>query len=240
MTEVIALNDVVFRYGREPLIEDVSLTVGDNELVGLIGPNGCGKSSLLKIMVGLLAPAKGRVRVLGQPPTAVRRHLGYVPQTPPRTRHFPITVEQVVLSGRLGRTRSVFGYSRSDRVRAEEVMVLTDTMALRGRSVGTLSGGELQRVMLARALAGDPQVLILDEPTASMDPGSEARIFELLRELTSRVTVIMSSHDVGMISRYANRIACLNRRLTVLPPEALDAEAVYAIYTGKAPGEAAA
>jgi zinc transport system ATP-binding protein len=119
-------------------------------------------------------------------------------------------------------------------------MALTDTMALRGRSVGTLSGGELQRVMLARALAGDPQVLILDEPTASMDPGSETRIFELLRELTSRVTVIMSSHDVGMISRYANRIACLNRRLTVLPPAALDAEAVYAIYTGKAPGEAAA
>lgn len=240
MTGIVALTDIVFRYGREPLIEGVSLTIERNGFLGLIGPNGCGKSSLLKIIVGLLAPLKGSVSVLGQPPTRVQRRLGYVPQTPPRTRRFPITVEQVVLSGRLGRTRAIFGYSPEDRNRAEAVMARTETLALRGRPVGTLSGGELQRVLLARALAGDPQVLILDEPTASMDPGSEGRIFDMLQELAAQVTVIMASHDVGMISRYADRVACLNRRLTVLSPEALDAEAVYAIYTGRAPGEAAA
>ena len=163
MSTVIAIHNVSFDYGELPVLEAINLKVEAEEFLGLVGPNGGGKSTLLKIMLGLLSPRQGHVEVLGKPPKVGRLAVGYVPQFAAFRRDFPVSVEETVLMGRLGRTGLLGGYSREDRRRARQAMERTEVQALARRSVGTLSGGQLQRVLIARALATDPQILILDE-----------------------------------------------------------------------------
>lgn len=211
--QVVAAEDVSFTYDGPLVLEHVSLAVERGEMLGIVGPNGGGKSTLLKIILGLLQPSAGRVRVLGRPPAEGRREVGYVPQSTTFARDFPISVEEAVLIGRLGRTRFLGRYSRRDRAVATEVMEETNIGGLRKRRLGDLSGGQLQRVLIARALASRPQILILDEPTAHMDLRVEEDIFTLLKRLNAQMTIIVVSHDVGFISHYVTRAACLNRSL---------------------------
>lgn len=209
----VVLDGVSFSYEGPPVIEDVSLTIREGEILGIVGPNGGGKSTLLKIILGLLAPDRGRVTVLGRPPSEGRREIGYVPQSTSYPRAFPISVEEAVLMGRLGRTGFFGGYSARDRRVALEVMEKTEIAEFRKRRLGDLSGGQLQRVLIARALASRPRILILDEPTAHMDLRIEEDVFELLKKLSANMTIIVVSHDVGFISHYVSRAACLNRSL---------------------------
>jgi len=172
------------------------------------------------------------VRVFGHAPEAARKRIGYVPQASTFSSDFPITVEQAVLLGRLGRTRSWGGFLRSDHAAAAEALERVEIGDLARRRLGTLSGGQLQRVLIARALAGEAEVLLLDEPTANVDARAEEDVFDLLRRLHGDVTVVVVSHDVGFISSYAGRVACVNRSLVCHPSAELTGEMVQQMYDG--------
>lgn len=227
---VIKLEDVSFAYDGVGVLEGVNLEVGRREFLGLVGPNGGGKSTLLKLVLGLLAPTRGRVSVLGGSPAAGRRRIGYVPQYPSFSRDFPISVRDCVALGRLGRTRPFGGFTARDRALAAEAMRETEVAGLAERPIGTLSGGQMQRVLVARALVSEPEVLLLDEPTANIDQRVETEIFDLLKRLSERLAVVVVSHDVGFISRYVTRVACLNRTLMCHATEELTGETISALY----------
>ncbi len=231
MNPLIELKDVSFAYDiGPPVLEHVSLAVEEGEFLGLVGPNGGGKSTLLKLVLGLLRPGEGEVRVNGRAPQQVRTMIGYVPQYARFARDFPISVEETVLLGRLGKTRLVGGYRPADREAARRAMAETEVRDLRQRPLGTLSGGQLQRVLVARALACDPQILILDEPTANIDLRMETEIFDLFKDLNRRMTIVVVSHDIGFISRYVTRVACLNRTLLCHLPAPIGAEVIERLY----------
>jgi len=227
---VIVLENVSFAYDGVPALEDVSLEVEQGEFMGLVGPNGGGKSTLLRIVLGLLAPDAGRVSVLGAPPARARGALGYVPQFATFRRDFPVTVEETVLLGRLGKTRTLFGYRAHDRALARRAMEETGVAELRARPIETLSGGQLQRVLIARALAGEPRILLLDEPTANIDLRAEVDIFDLLKTLNARMTIVVVSHDIGFISPYVTRVACLNRTLLCHTASPISGEMIQRLY----------
>lgn len=230
MNDVISLDNVSFRYDRLPVLENVSLQVKDKEFLGIVGPNAGGKSTLLKIILGLLKPQAGRVRVLGKKPAQQRRQIGYVPQYPAFARDFPITVEQVVLLGRLGSGRFWGNYTAEDYQAAQQALHEVEASDLAQRLVGALSGGQLQRVLLARALVSHPQILILDEPTANIDMRLENDIFDQLKQLNARMTILVVSHDIGFISNYVHRVACLNRTLTCHHTDRIDGQVIQDLY----------
>lgn len=232
MTALISVNGVTFSYGGPVVLEDVHLDVEEGEFLGVVGPNAGGKSTLLRLMLGLLEPTTGSIEVGGRTPGEGSRVIGYVPQYPPFARDFPITVEQTVLLGRLGTARALGGYSRRDRGIAERVMSETEILDIQRRRLNTLSGGQLQRVLLARALASEPKILMLDEPTANLDVRMESDIFELLRNLNQRATIIVVSHDIGFISKYVGRVACVNRTLICHSTRAIDGRVIQELYGG--------
>lgn len=227
---VVEVTGLHFAYAEVAVLEDVNLRVMPGEFLGLVGPNAGGKSTLLKLILGLLEPQGGQVRVLGQPPRSSRKHIGYVPQFPPFARDFPISVLDVVLQGRFGLGPSLGGWRRADRQAALAALTEVEAADLAGRQIGTLSGGQLQRVLLARALVGEPALLILDEPTANIDQRLEGEIFDLLARLNARLTIIVVSHDIAFISDYVSRVACLNRTLICHATDAIDGPVVDALY----------
>lgn len=228
--EVIRLRGVSFAYAAEPVIQDIDLTVTAHEFLGIVGPNAGGKSTLLKLILGLLAPQAGQIEVLGKSPRNARRAIGYVPQYPLFPRNFPISVEQVVMMGRLGTGLGFGGWRRSDRQATRRTLQEVEAEGLAKRQIGTLSGGQLQRILLARALVSEPHILILDEPTASVDLRLESDIFELLRALTERLTILLVSHDVAFISRYITRVACINRTLVCHHTDSIDGAVIQNLY----------
>lgn len=227
---VIDIQKVSYSYGGPLVLKNVDLQVRDGEFLGLVGPNAGGKSTLLKLVLGEIEPLVGQVRVFGKRPSAARRHIGYVPQYPNFTRDFPITAEQVVLTGRLGMGGVLGGYSRRDRESARRAMGETEVLDFAERSVGSLSGGQLQRVLLARALACEPRLLLLDEPTANIDMRVENEIFDLLKLLSARMAVVVVSHDIAFISGYVHRVACLNRTLMCHDTAAIDGQFINELY----------
>jgi zinc transport system ATP-binding protein len=227
---VIDIQHLRFAYGAVPVLEDVDLTVAQGEFLGLVGPNAGGKSTLLKLVLGLLEPQAGRILVLGRPPRRMRHHIGYVPQYPAFSRDFPISVEDVVLMGRLG-IGPMFGrYRGADRAAVARALTEVEAADLMKRQIGTLSGGQLQRVLLARALVGEPELLILDEPTANIDQRLEGEIFDLLAVLNRRLTIVVVSHDIAFISGYVSRVACLNRTLVCHATDQIDGQIIGDLY----------
>lgn len=230
MKPVVQVEDVSFSYTGPPVLKHITLEVQEGEFLGLVGPNGGGKSTLLKIILGLLKPTAGRVRVFGKPPQAGREDIGYVPQFASFLRDFPISVRDAVLLGRLGKTRLFGRYTRADKEAARTVMKEAHILHLRNRPIETLSGGQLQRVLVARALTCEPKLLILDEPTSNIDLRGEEDIFDLFRQLNERLTLIVVSHDIAFISEYVNRVACLNQTLVCHQAEAVCGELIEALY----------
>jgi len=230
MSTVISIRDLWFAYNGVPVLEAIDLDIERGEFMGLIGPNAGGKSTLLKLMLGLLEPNRGRIEILGTSPAAARQWLGYVPQYAAFARDFPISVEETVMLGRIGQTCLPGGFTRSDRVQARAALAAVNIESLHDRALNELSGGQLQRVLIARALACDPEVLLLDEPTANIDLRAEEDIFALLKEYKSRMSIVVVSHDVSFISTYVSRVACLNRRLICHQPEALEGGLIEDLY----------
>lgn len=232
MSALITLKDVSFSYDERPIVDGVNLSLNERDFLGIVGPNGGGKSTLLKLILGLLTPNSGEITVFGKQPKLARTRLGYVPQFATFDSAFPITVLDTVLQGRLGKTRSLLGYSKLDHEIAQRAMIETDVDSLQKRAMTALSGGQRQRVLIARALACEPEILLLDEPTANIDPHHGETIFELLHRLHERITMIMISHDVGFVSRSVTRVACLNRTLVCHATSPVDSNSINHLYSG--------
>ena len=227
---VVSLEDLWVHYDGVPVLEGVSLSVERNDFLGIIGPNGGGKTTLLKVVLGLVRPSRGMVSVLGGTAQRSRSRVGYVPQHTLFDLDFPISVWEVVLMGRLGRAGLLRRYGGEDRRVACEALQTVGMLDYSERQIGRLSGGEKQRVFIARALVSEPELLLLDEPTASVDPVLQTEFYELLADLKRRMAVVLVSHDISAVSIYVDKIACLNRQLFYHGSKELSAEILEATY----------
>jgi zinc transport system ATP-binding protein len=236
MRPFVELEGVDFRYGEVPVLEGINLTVEAGDFLGIIGPNGSGKTTLLRIMLGLLAPQRGRVRLFGHDPSAFRQwgRLGYVPQRATLDAGLPATVQEVVGTG-LVPALGLFGrVGPAQRARIAEVLGQVGMAAHAGTRIGALSPGQQQRVLIARALVSNPDLVILDEPTGGVDHEAQTSFHALLRHLNHErdVTLILVSHDIGVVAREVTKLACLNRRLVFhgRPGDFLSDAALAALY----------
>ena len=227
---IIELDSIYAGYNHESVIRDVNMTVMERDFIGLLGPNGGGKTTLFRVLLGLLEPSAGTASIFGEPVRQGRSHLGYVPQVIEFDRDFPISVWEVALMGRLQRRGLLQRYSAEDKAATERALESVDMLELRDRHIGELSGGQRQRVYIARALAGEPDILLLDEPTASVDAPARTSIYELLRDLNEHMTIILSSHDVGVVSAYVKTVGCINRHLFYHADEKLTPEMLELAY----------
>jgi len=215
---IVELRDVSVRYSNGVLALDrITLDVNDRDLIGLIGPNGAGKSTLLSVILGLIKPSSGSVKLFGtHVSTRNLKLVGYVPQRAvAQDANFPFTVFETVMLGRVVQAEPLHGFSLEDRMKVEETLRLFGIHELRNRRIGQLSGGQLQRVFVAKAMVAQPKLLLLDEPTSGIDAASKAEFYDILERLNKEmgITVILSSHDIGVITKLANRVVCINRSL---------------------------
>lgn len=228
--EVIEIEGVNVDYDGIQVLEDVDLVVREHDFLGIIGPNGGGKSTLLKVIMGLIKPSSGVVKVLGDTPRNSRRYLGYVPQYSLFDMDFPISVWEVVLTGRLKNAGLLRKYGEDDKKAATKALEMVDMLKYKERQIGSLSGGQRQRVFIARALVSNPKLLLLDEPTKGIDPVMQNELYELLKKLNSKMAIIMVSHDISAVSIYVNKIACLNKKLHYHDSKEITAEDLEATY----------
>lgn len=212
-SEVLRLDNVWVHYDDITALEDVNLFVYRSDFLGITGPNGGGKTTFLKVLLGLVKPSRGKVSIWGDSPKKNRKFIGYVPQHSQFDREFPVSVWDVVMTGRLGQVGLFRKYSEQDKKIAADVLKEVEMFALKDRQIGRLSGGQLQRVLIARALAANPKLLLFDEPAANIDKRSQTNLYSLLKRLNTQIPIVMVSHDMGVVSFYVNRIICLNRRL---------------------------
>ncbi len=228
--EVVRLEDVWVQYNGVPILEGINLAIEQDDFLGIIGPNGGGKTTLLKIILGLISPSRGKVSVLGKPPEKSRSKIGYVPQHNLFDRDFPINVWDVVLMGRYGKSGLFRRYSSEDRRATQDALQTVGMLDHKDRQMGKLSGGELQRIFIARALVAEPRLLLLDEPTASVDPAMQTEFYELLEKLKRQMAIVLVSHDISAVSIYVDKLACLNRQLHYHGSKEITPEILEATY----------
>lgn len=228
---VVTIRDLDFAYDGAPILQNVSLDIPARDSLCIVGPNGGGKTTLLKIILGLLQPSRGEIKVLGEAPGKTRLRIGYVPQHAHYDPQFPVTVLDVVLMGRLDKL-CCGPYRKKDKDAAREALAEMGLADLAGRLFAEISGGQRQRVLIARALAASGELLILDEPTANIDAASEEHLFEMLQKLNERLTVLLVTHDVGFASSFFKSIACVNREVVIHPTSELTGELIRDMYGG--------
>jgi zinc transport system ATP-binding protein len=210
---IVEINDVTFGYNGEIVLRDVRFDIREGDFIAMIGPNGGGKTTLLKLILGLLQPDRGFIRVMGQSAQKASPAIGYVPQDVNINRSFPITAMDVVLMGRLHPGKRLARKSASNRQEAMAALERLEMAPHANRRIGELSGGQRQRVFIARALVTQPRLLLLDEPTASIDTRGQADFFTLLKALNKEITILVVSHDLLVISRFVKSVACVNKDL---------------------------
>lgn len=209
MTSAFRMEQVTAGYRGGVVLQDVDLDLPKGGILGLIGPNGAGKSTALRLLLGLLAPQSGRIEVLGTSPRSARPKIGYVPQTLSLERDLPGTLLDLVLSGFLGLLRPGGSPSREEFERSRAWMDRLGVVHLQTRKLSELSGGQLQLGLVARALVREPELLLLDEPTANADARAQGVVFDLLGEICRDRTAVVVSHDIGVLSRNVGTIACV-------------------------------
>ncbi|MBI3107132.1 MAG: metal ABC transporter ATP-binding protein [Candidatus Rokubacteria bacterium] len=236
MRPFVELEGVDFTYGEVRVLEGIHLAVEAGDFLGIIGPNGSGKTTLLRIVLGLLVPSAGRVRLFGHAPESFRQwgRVGYVPQRATLDAGLPATVQEVVASGLVAALGLLGRAGAAERRRVGEVLGQVGMDTLAAARIGTLSPGQQQRVLIARALVSRPELLILDEPTGGVDPEAQTSFYALLHHLhrEREVTLILVSHDIGVVAKEVTKLACLNRRLIFhgRPADFLSDAALAALY----------
>ncbi|MBI2570362.1 MAG: ATP-binding cassette domain-containing protein [Candidatus Schekmanbacteria bacterium] len=235
-TPLAKLENITFWYedasSAPPVLENVDLTIEAGEFLGIIGPNGGGKTTLLRILLGQCTPQRGTVQVMGARPEKARARIGYVPQVGAVDPSVPATAFDVVLMGRLSRTPWGFRYGSEHKDAAHEALRLTGTESYTHRPISSLSGGQRQRVLIARALAADARLLLLDEPTTGVDLSRKRDLLDLLHRLNERMTIVMVSHDVHVVCHHLRRIALVNRTLSLYSPGAITPEDFVKTFLG--------
>jgi zinc transport system ATP-binding protein len=210
---IVNFEHVFFSYGDVPVLEDVNIRIEQNDFLAVIGPNGGGKTTILKLILGLLEPNSGTITVFGATPKQARKSIGYLPQHFSFDFDFPITVMDVVLMGRLGKRGLAKKYTKEDIETSLSALNKVGMKELRAREIGKLSGGQRQRVLIARALTTEPRLLLLDEPVSSIDTQWQQSFYELLQRLNRDIAIILVTHDISVISTYIDKMACLNKKL---------------------------
>jgi len=231
----VTMHNVDFAYDRRLVLRDASFTVRAGDFVGVVGPNGGGKTTLIRLILGLLTPVRGTVSVFGGSPAQARTRIGYVPQSWDCGPAIPVTVLDVVLMGLL-EARWSGPYRAADRARALAALDQVDLADLADRPFCDLSGGEEQRALIARAIVSGPEMLVLDEPTASVDAAAEQDIYDLLHELHNDITIILVSHDIGLVAGAVESVLCVNQRVARHPTADLSdvtGEVLRELYGGR-------
>lgn len=227
---VIQVQNLSFSYGGTPVLSNVNVDVFAGDFVGMIGPNGGGKTTLLKLLLGFLKPRQGIISILGQSPKHAAGHIGYVPQRLPFDRQFPISVIEVVLTGRLSRLPWYGLYSSRDRQAAHEALERVNLGSFAKAPFGTLSGGQAQRALIARAIVSEPQLLFLDEPTSSVDTKSQADIYNILQSLRHEMTILMVTHDLTAVMEQVSKVLCVQGQVFPMEPSAVCKHFAYGLY----------
>lgn len=232
MTEALKITDLSVSYGDVDAIQNINLTVNEGEYLGIIGPNGGGKTTLISAITGIIRPDSGSIRIFGAEGRAARCNIGYVPQNSKVSRDFPITVSETVMTAFLkGGAHPFKRFGSSDRKKASFYLEKLGISELSERNVSALSGGEFQRLLIARALAGEPRLLVLDEPVSNVDPKSREVIYSLLESLNKEgQTILMVTHDLFAVSSAVGSIACLNRTLVYHGAPKITDEISHAMY----------
>ncbi len=214
---IIELHEVSFAYATEEVVKDVSLNIHKGDYVGIVGPNGGGKSTLLKLMLGLLKPQKGRVKLFGQDIDHFKdwSKIGYVPQKTYVEMNFPVTVEEVVAMGRYGKLDLFHFPGREDQEKVSKALKQVEMYEYKDKQIGDLSGGQQQRVFIARALANEPEVIVLDEPTVGVDIKTQKQFYNLLRTLNKKLdlTLVLATHELDVVAHEATELGYINRTL---------------------------
>ncbi len=208
------IDNLTFSYQKDIILNNINLTVKEDDFLAIIGPNGGGKSTLLKLILGINHSNSGSIKVLGKQPSSKHKNVGYVPQNTNVNTDFPIKVIEVVLMGHVYEKKPFFGYGKNEIACGMGALAQVGMEKYANTKIGSLSGGQRQRVMIARALCTHPKLLILDEPTSSIDVEGQKQIYDLLKLLNKSITVIVVSHDISVILNYANKVAHLNKVLT--------------------------
>jgi zinc transport system ATP-binding protein len=227
---IIKIEDLNFSYNSQTVLRDVNLSVNQGDFIAMIGPNGGGKTTLLKLMLGLLNADSGSIQIFGQPAQDASHRIGYVPQDVHINRNFPISALDVVLMGKLKPGRGWSRHSQQNRLAALNALEQVEMKKFRDHRIGELSGGQKQRVFVARALVTDPELLFLDEPTASIDTKGQNEFYSLLKELNATITIIVVSHDLMLISGYIRSVICVNQRLHYHGHAELTGEMIEMMY----------
>lgn len=219
MTSAVSVKEISFGYNKaEPVLQKVSFDVQKGEFVGLIGPNGGGKTTLLKLLMGFLQPWEGTISIFDKQASSYPNGIGYVPQVLHYDRYFPISVMDLVLEGRLCNLGWTGRFSKRDKEIAHHALNQVGLSNFYDKSFGTLSGGQAQRALIARALATEPKVLLLDEPLAAVDLQAEADIYEVLNKIRPDLTILMVTHDIQAIIKQVKRVLCVQGSVISLAP----------------------
>lgn len=217
--KAVVLKNISFSFNKTPLLEKVNLEIEKGDFIGIIGPNGGGKTTLLKLIIGLLEPTEGKIRVLGKKPKEVRSSIGYVPQASQLDKNFPITLLELVLLGSLSKNSFSGICSKYLKEKAKYLLEKTELYHLKDRPFGQLSGGEIQRALIARALLSDPEILILDEATSNIDTKGEKKVLELILQNKENKTILMVSHDLEVIIEHVKNIVFVKHSVTTTLPQ---------------------
>lgn len=231
---IIKITDLDFSYQEHPVLKAVNLEITEGELGSIVGPNGGGKTTLLKLILGLIEPDNGGIEIFGENPEKARRKIGYMPQHAHLDPLFPVSVINVVLMGQIGKQRNNLfgGYSRQALNTARQALSDVGLSDHAKDSFNQLSGGQRQRVLIARALCTEPELLLLDEPTANIDQRSEENLYETLVRLNKRMTILLVSHDLGFVSQVVKSVICVNRQVVIHPTSAINGTLIREIYGG--------
>jgi zinc transport system ATP-binding protein len=230
---VVELIDLNFAYNGTKILKNVNLVINQGDATCVVGPNGGGKSTLIKLVLGLLTPNSGKIELLGGVPEEQRSQVGYVPQYADFDPMFPVTVLDVALMGRLAASKGFslgFRYSREDKKAAMNALDEMGMVHLAGSIFSKLSGGQRQRVLIARALVSASRMLILDEPTANIDAKVEGSLFATLTELNKKMTIILVTHDLGFASQFFRSVICVNQEVHVHPTSEISGEVIQDLY----------